>query len=99
MQVSMGWTGSKLTDEYIAAAQSRYGIEYTTDLTDFKTVDKIAKFPKWINPKDGTRSDAATAFLDPVRNANHPNLHLLKTKVSRVLFDGKRAVGVEVIGK
>jgi len=44
--------------------------------------------------KDGRRSSAAVAFLDPIRG--RPNL-TLKTgaEVTRLLIEGKRAVGVE----
>src|ERR1700733_12314455 len=68
---------------------------------DFETAgnNKIAKIPKWINPIDGSRSDAATAFIQPLRSS-HRNLHLLlKTKVSRIIFEGTRAVGVHFVAK
>ncbi len=43
----------------------------------------------------GRRSSAATAFLDPIRS--RPNLRVLtETEVLRVVFDGRRAIGVEV---
>ncbi|WP_424217545.1 GMC family oxidoreductase (plasmid) [Streptomyces sp. BI20] len=45
------------------------------------------------NTVDGERVDAATAFLD----RDHPALHLRTgVRVTRVLFEGTRAVGVEV---
>lgn len=45
--------------------------------------------------RHGRRSDAATAFLDPVRG--RPNLEVwTRARVTRVVFEGRRATGVEV---
>ncbi len=45
---------------------------------------------------DGTRVSAARAFLQP--NLNRPNLTLLlETNVTKVVFEGDRAVGVEIV--
>jgi choline dehydrogenase len=44
----------------------------------------------------GRRVSAASAYLDPVRN--RPNLRVLtRTAARRILFEGRRAVGVEVM--
>src|SRR5271155_2322810 len=101
MHVSDTGSTHKLADQYIEVAKSHFGMEYVNDIMDFETAgsNKIAKIPKWINPTDGTRSDAATAFIQPLRSS-HPNLHLLlKTKVSRIIFEGTRAVGVDIVAK
>jgi len=101
MHVSNTGSTHKLADQYIEVAKSHFGMEYVNDIMDFETAgnDKIGKLPKWINPIDGTRSDAATAFLQPLRSTHH-NLHILfKTKVSRIIFEGTKAVGVEVVAK
>jgi alcohol oxidase len=100
MQVSAGWSRSTLAEEYISVAKSR-GIEVTDDIQDFssESINKVSKWPKWINPIDGKRSDAATAFVHPILQTQS-NLHLLLiSKVVRVLFEGTRAVGVEFIPK
>ena len=45
---------------------------------------------------DGTRVSAARAFLQPI--LNRPNLTLLlETNVTKVVFEGDRAVGVEIV--
>ncbi|EME48921.1 hypothetical protein DOTSEDRAFT_19416 [Dothistroma septosporum NZE10] len=45
-----------------------------------------------------TRSDAKTAYYDPI--AHRPNLHLAAaTKVDKVLFEGKMAIGVEMTSR
>lgn len=52
---------------------------------------------KWINEKDGHRSDVAHNYLFPELKRNK-NLHLVvETKVKRVIFEGKRASGVEIV--
>ena len=101
MHVSNIGSTQKLANQYIEVAKSHFGIEYVNDIMDFKTAgsNTIARLPKWINPIDGTRSDAATAFIQPLR-ATHSNLHLLfKMKVVRIIFEGTRATGVEVVAK
>ncbi|MBV9250815.1 MAG: choline dehydrogenase [Acetobacteraceae bacterium] len=46
-----------------------------------------------VTQKDGRRWSAARAFLDPARN--RPNLHIeTEAHATRVLLDGKRAIGV-----
>ena len=48
-----------------------------------------------VNQRRGVRVNAAKAFLRPVRN--RPNLRVVtKAQARRVLFEGRRAVGVEV---
>lgn len=49
---------------------------------------------------DGTRQDAAHAYLHPrLWDSKHSNLHVLvEHEVLRVLFENKRATGVEVRG-
>jgi choline dehydrogenase len=47
-----------------------------------------------VTTRRGMRCSAATAFLDPARR--RPNLDIrLRANVTRILFDGRRAVGVE----
>ncbi|KAJ8070651.1 hypothetical protein OCU04_001022 [Sclerotinia nivalis] len=57
----------------------------------------VAKWQRYISP-DGIRQDTATVYLHSLLNRDqYPNLHvMLKTKVSKVLFDGdKHTTGVE----
>ncbi|KAL3253586.1 hypothetical protein ABHI18_009381 [Aspergillus niger] len=46
---------------------------------------------------EGRRQDAASNYLHPkLEDGAHPNLHVLvETKVIKILFEGKRAVGVD----
>ncbi len=50
-----------------------------------------------VNQRNGLRWSAAKGFLKPA--LNRPNLKLIKNaNVSRILFEGPRAVGVEYVG-
>ena len=70
-------------------------MEVTEDVNDFKTVNKVGQWPKWIDSATGMRSDAAHAFIHPI-DGTHPNLHVLtESKCIRVIFEGTKAVGVE----
>ena len=94
LHVSYGDSDYKLGDDYVEAAV-RKGIDSTTDVNDFHTVNKAGRWPKWINPETSKRSDAAHGFIHPVCD-QQDNLHLMtETKVIRILFEGTRAVGVE----
>lgn len=50
----------------------------------------------FISP-DGKRQDAASCYIHPrLEDGKHPNLHVLvESQVLRILFEDKRAVGVE----
>lgn len=53
---------------------------------------------KALNTRDGKRWNAAFAFLDPARGRS--NLRILgDTLATRVLFDGRRATGVDVVDR
>ncbi|MFG2720882.1 GMC family oxidoreductase [Streptomyces sp. NPDC048416] len=65
-----------------------------TDLVDLNDGGEAGVGPIPGNAVDGERIDAATAFLDGARNL--PNLRLSTgVRVTRVLFEKNRAVGVE----
>lgn len=52
---------------------------------------------RFISP-EGKRQDTAHVYLHPrLSDGKHPNLHVLvETQVVRVIFEGKRAVSVEI---
>ena len=51
--------------------------------------------PMHMTVKDGVRSSTSREYLRPAQS--RPNLHLLtKTLTTRVIFEGKKAVGVEI---
>ncbi|MET0375426.1 MAG: GMC oxidoreductase, partial [Rhizorhabdus sp.] len=64
-------------------------------LDDYFGGDQDGAFHACTNQRRGRRQDAAKAFLKPVRN--RPNLKVLtRHEALRVLFDDRRATGVEV---
>ena len=63
-------------------------------ISDFNSGDNEGNAYFQVNQKNGRRWSAARGFLKPV--LNRPNLRLeTGVHVERVLFDGKRAIGVE----
>lgn len=69
------------------------GFPYVADLNAPGRIG-VGPFPK--NVAGGSRVNMAAAYIDRVRG--RPNLHLAaSTRVTRVLFHGNRAVGVEYL--
>ena len=92
LYVSRGGLSSALGDQFIEAAQSLYGREGVVDYQDFKTINKPSS-------DTGKRSDAAHGYGHPTMTTQD-NLNLLVTaKVVRVLFEGRKPVGVECVHK
>ncbi len=90
-QPRMRW---EILDAFIAAAQDR-GIPATDD---FNTGSNEGVGYFQVNQKNGRRWSAARGFLKPV--LNRPNLRVIKgAEATRILFEGKRAVGIEYMGK
>lgn len=80
--------------KYLLAAERALGIPAKRDPADGDPVGSIWQ-PTSIHPNDYTRSYSKRGHFDPART--RPNLHLLAdTTVTRILFDGQTAVGVEV---
>ncbi len=77
---------------FFAAAQQA-GYELTPDVNGYRQ-EGFARFDRTI--RHGRRISAARAYLHPV--LGRPNLELrTRVFVNRVLFEGTRAVGVEVV--
>lgn len=62
---------------------------------DYNGADQFGAFYYQTTIRDGRRCSAADAFLNPI--LSRPNLQVItKAECRRVLFDGKRATGVEL---
>lgn len=86
---------AKVAQEYLEVAQQR-GIPLVPDKMDLKTGHGCQRWAKWIDPATGRRQDAAHRYIHT--QPDNKSLHILtKTKVARVIFDGTKATGVEVI--
>jgi choline dehydrogenase len=80
-----------LTAEFLKAA-TEMGLAITPDLNG-ASIEGVGYYQ--ITTRKGFRESAATAYLKP-----RPNLHILtETQATRLLFDGRRVVGVMVMGK
>ena len=79
-----------LTDVFLEAASQ---LQHPAN-SDFNGADQEGIGYYQVNQKDGRRCSTARAYLDPV--ANRPNLTVItNAQASRIMFDGKRASGVE----
>ncbi len=87
-----GPAGGPLFDAFFAAVQEA-GHELTDDVNGYRQ-EGFAKFDR--NIRRGRRLSAARAYLHPVRDRENVEVRSRVT-VSRVLFSGDRAVGVELV--
>jgi len=91
LHVSLQKDRHPLCDAFISATVEM-GAQYTLDLNE-GVVESIGYQPRTI--WRGQRFSAAKGFVDPIRSRR--NLRIVtNTLVHRVVFEGRRAVGVEV---
>lgn len=64
------------------------------DPSDLETANAIWRAQRFISP-DGKRQDAASCYLHPALQKGRNLRVLLETQVTRILFDGNKATGVE----
>ncbi|KAG8710004.1 hypothetical protein FRC09_000359 [Ceratobasidium sp. 395] len=84
-----------IAQEYLDASVHR-GIPLVEDLMDTKTGHGCQRLPKYIDPTTGHRQDAAHRYIHT--QADNKSLHILtKTKAVRVVFEGTKAIRVEVV--
>ncbi|KAI1430873.1 GMC oxidoreductase [Xylaria sp. CBS 124048] len=96
IQVSDGTYRNKRVEDLFLAAAAAVGWPEIPDLQALDYNNGFARYKRYVTP-EGKRSDAAHMYLHPrLRDGKHPNLHVLvEAQVIRVLFEGKRACGVE----
>ncbi|KAL8292873.1 hypothetical protein RQP46_000567 [Phenoliferia psychrophenolica] len=96
IQISNGGQITPLAQDFLRAAHE-IGIPFTDDLQDLDTANGAEIWAKYISAITGRRSDAAHAYIHPVRKIQ-TNLHLrCNAKASRVIFEGTKAVGVAYV--
>ncbi|KZV71491.1 GMC oxidoreductase [Peniophora sp. CONT] len=94
--ISNGGSINPLAQDFLRAADT-IGIPFSDDIQDCKTAHASEIWAKYINRHTGRRSDAATAYVHSVMD-EQTNLYLrTNARVSRVIFDGDRAVGVAYV--
>ncbi|MET0988619.1 MAG: GMC family oxidoreductase N-terminal domain-containing protein, partial [Steroidobacteraceae bacterium] len=93
LKVTLPTDRDELNEAFIAAGAAM-GWSTVQDVNAPDDIERIGYAPRTIYR--GRRQSAATAFLHPVRD--RPNLTILTdTLVDTVLFDGRSAIGINVI--
>jgi choline dehydrogenase-like flavoprotein len=93
LRISLPTQHTALTEAIIAAGK-RMGWPAKEDVNTPDAGDGIGYMPRTI--WRGKRQSAAVAFLDPI--GGRPNLTVVTgTVTDRILFDGKRAIGVSLV--
>lgn len=90
MHITLPRTANPLTETFIAAAQS-LGLEHNPD---YNGPDQDGVALTLLKQKLGRRWSAADAYLKPALSRRNLTVQT-QAQVSRVLFEGTRAVGVE----
>jgi len=92
LSVSESRSNHPLVDAMIEATVAA-GHEHNPDLNGARQ-EGVGRFQ--LTQRDGLRCSTAKAFLDPARS--RPNLEIITNAlVTRILFEGDRAVGVELL--
>ncbi|PPQ69937.1 hypothetical protein CVT24_003687 [Panaeolus cyanescens] len=94
--ISNGGTITALAQDFLRASDAM-GIPFSDDIQDLTTSHASEIWAKYINRHTGRRSDAATAYVHSVMDVQN-NLYLrTNARVSRVIFEGNKAVGVAYV--
>lgn len=89
------YRASRSEDDFIQAA-AKVGYPEIEDLSSLDANNGVQRALRYIGP-DGKRQDTAYRYLHPkLQSGKYPNLHVVvNSQVKRVLFDNKKASGVE----
>jgi len=94
--ISNGGQITALAQDFLRASDA-IGVPFSDDIQDLTTSHASEIWAKYINRHTGRRSDAATAYVHSVMDVQ-PNLYLrTNSRVSRVIFEGTKAVGVAYV--
>ncbi|MET1026658.1 MAG: FAD-dependent oxidoreductase, partial [Dongiaceae bacterium] len=92
LSVQEGRSNHPLTDRFLEAAKQA-GHPWNDDFNGARQ-DGIGRFQ--VTQRNGLRCSAAMAYLHPA--ADRPNLQIFTAaQTNRILFEGRRAVGVEIV--
>ncbi|CAE6469534.1 unnamed protein product [Rhizoctonia solani] len=94
-QISYADYFAQLAKEYLDVCVKR-GMPMVEDLMDLRTGHGCGRLTNYIHPKTGYRQDAAHRYIHT--QSDNKRLHVVtQSLVTYVLFDGTKAVGVEVV--
>ncbi|KAE9398123.1 alcohol oxidase [Gymnopus androsaceus JB14] len=99
IKVSHGGCDTNIGREFLQAGTTwDKGRTSGSDTNDFRTINQYTPWYKYIDRNTGKRSDAAHHFIYNKEPSQSRNLHVLTDqRVVRVIFENRRAVGVEFI--
>ncbi|KAG2095430.1 GMC oxidoreductase-domain-containing protein [Suillus discolor] len=94
IKVSYGGRTTGIWEEFVHVGTTYHKRPYADDTEDLETCNAYSPWAKYIDGTTGRRSDVAHHYI--YNQAHNPNLQLWVGKlVKRVIFEDKRAVGVE----
>ncbi|KAG1799376.1 GMC oxidoreductase-domain-containing protein [Suillus plorans] len=94
IKVSSGGCKMSISEDFIRVGTKYHKRPFSDDSEDLETCNSYGPWFKYIDGTTGTRSDAAHRYV--YNQAHNPNLQIWAGKrVKRVIFEDKRAVGVE----
>ncbi|TRM68313.1 GMC oxidoreductase-domain-containing protein [Schizophyllum amplum] len=94
--ISNGGSVTALAQDFLRASDA-IGIPFSDDLQDCETSHASEIWAKYINRHTGRRSDAATAYVHSVTDVQTNLFVRTNARVSRVIFEGNKAVGVAYV--
>lgn len=96
VNVSKGTYTCKRSEDAFIESAAAMGYPEARDLQNLDANNAAERYYRYVGP-NGRRQDAAHRYIHPkLQGDEYPNLHILTEKqVLRVLFEGKKAVGVE----
>ncbi|KAG2357291.1 alcohol oxidase-like protein [Suillus spraguei] len=96
IKVSSGGCKLGISDEFIQVGTTYHKRQYADDTNDLETCNTYSPWRKYIDGTTGRRSDAAHHYV--YNQAHNPNLRVwVGKRVKHIIFEDKRAVGVEFI--
>ncbi|KAG2117113.1 GMC oxidoreductase-domain-containing protein [Suillus discolor] len=94
IKVSSGGCKLVVSEEFIHVGTTYHKRQYAEDTDDLETCNTYSPWAKYIDGTTGRRSDAAHHYV--YNQAHNANLQIwVGKRVKRVIFQDKRAVGVE----
>ncbi|KAI0053899.1 GMC oxidoreductase [Auriscalpium vulgare] len=94
--ISNGGSITALAQDFLRASDS-IGVPFSDDIQDCNTSHGAEIWAKYINRHTGRRSDAATAYVHSVTDVQNNLFLRTNARVSRVIFEGNKAVGVAYV--
>ncbi|KIY68013.1 GMC oxidoreductase [Cylindrobasidium torrendii FP15055 ss-10] len=94
--ISNGGCVSALAQDFLRASDA-IGVPFSDDIQDLDTAHGSEIWAKYINRETGRRSDAATAYVHSVMDVQNNLFLRTNARVSRVIFEGNKAVGVAYV--